>query len=752
VETTAFSALLAAVVVACAPAHPRPVAPRPVPSAADCSAISWIRQIGSELQLSVVGLAATSDGGAVAIAESSAKGWIDANGKRLVELSTDGESNGFVIRLGREGQVMWTRRIGALQARVHAQGVVVRPNGSIVVGGAYVGAPVIAGGATEARLPAVPGGLVAPERLFLSYFGADGKVERIVTSNQPGVAYRVEALAASGDDVFATGTFATELSFGSGQHAMSLVPVGEEDGYVIRFDEMGDPVWGRKLGGLGSDWPKALAATKGGSVLVAGHFTKNAGYPPNPAAERGLSFNGTDQVLGWQAGKRDIFLAELNRDGGLAWWEAIGAKENIQVTGWEEVRGLVATPEGDAMLLGIAPFPLRFGSDAPLTVPGEHGGSFLARIAHGGRLRWALPLGGEGRALAALPGGDVAVSANLWQDARYPEAGPKQLVLHSAGLDDILLARHAPDGTLRWLGRFGGDDADWGGAVAADPEGALLFVARHHQGFTIERTGCPALRVRDSRGKGVASLVLRIPPDANPGDEAGEERVNERHARVKVLRSEAADAIRARDFATGCPKYQEVLKLQPDDPSAWVDVGRCLQPAKPAVTLFETAIRLASRHESYILEEFENARRDAYLALAERGRVIPLPESGCAELPPADQCQRKLHVCMGSSHNGGTIVARVGVSREHATIEEGADLEARMPSLDPWNSDGISNWHNWSQRADAMDLLVENQDSKCQLVTADACLGLVGVVCHTESEGQPESVTADEFYFWRQTE
>jgi hypothetical protein len=91
---------------------------------------------------------------------------------------------------------------------------------------------------------------------------------------------------------------------------------------------------------------------------------------------------------------------------------------------------------------------------------------------HRGAHRWSTAIGGTGadavRAVAVDPGGDIVVTGYVSGEAR---AGAEALRARGR---DILLARYAPDGALRWARALGGDGDDIGQAVALAPDGDVL--------------------------------------------------------------------------------------------------------------------------------------------------------------------------------------------------------------------------------------------------------------------------------------
>jgi hypothetical protein len=344
------------------------------------------------------------------------------------------------------------------------------------------------------------------------------------------------------------------------------------------------------------------------------------------------------------------------------------------------------------------------------------------------------------------------VSAQGDDDIRYL-SGKAVVPLTSAGSTDMVLARHAPDGTLRWATQLGGDGREWAGRLAVDSNGALFVSGASRADFSLERPGCEALPVRIVARDHSNAFLFRVEPGRDPSDEARERRQREQRQQVAALRSAAKEAVRNGDDAGAASAYRQLTALLPKDPRAWVDLAASLEHRDPSAAIDADlrALALASRYRDVILEEHEQARKDAYLSLARAGHRVRLPDSGCEQLATGASCAASLYACAGSS-SSGERGARIGTSEEQASLSNDEPLPS-MPSLDRYpgtDAETFAASHHWFERADHMDVLLSDQTTDCRVVTADACLGLIGVVCESRDQGSSRpKTTVDEFYLWR---
>ncbi|HEY5956998.1 MAG TPA: hypothetical protein VIV60_10615 [Polyangiaceae bacterium] len=741
--------------VGCSGSRTKPVAAGPLGSASGCKTVSWVRQFASSASSSIFRLVATSDGGVVAIADAYGEITVRDERKSLGSITPEGKGDGVVVKFTADGRLDWARRIGATESHVGLTAIGVRADGTIVVAGMYDGAPVVKGDGKvpDIALPPVAKATAVGrmQQLFFAFYGPDGTPRHIVTSNAANGSRYISGFAAIGNDVVAVGTFEGELSLGTGAATKQLRARGNSDAFVMRFDATGQPVWARRIGGIGSDDARAVAVdSKGGSVFVAGAFRIADAKTLN--AE--MTLDDGPAAIASANGRQDAFLMELDGSGKLRWCKALGGANRGDWMNLDEVQRIATTAEGDLIVLGNASLPLRFGDSAPLELPDSDSTPFLARIGSGGRLSWMASLGDvNARDLVTLADGDIVLTAEGEQQIHYL-TGTNQRSIESAGLSDMLLARHAPDGSLRWVARFGGDLTEWGSGVAVGPTGAVFAAGRYYGHFQLASPGCSDVSIDSPSQLQPNSFLLRLEPGANPSDPDRERRIAERKSKVAELRKRGADALAAEAYEKACPLYRSVTELVPDEPAAWNEFGSCMANIDNAVaaSAHRRALVVASRYHSVIDPDHEAARQKAYAALAALDITVELPKLGaCGQLAAAPGCKRTLFACVGSTYNSETGV-RIATSRDEAALDA-LELTPVAPALEHFSvygsQEAFAQSHHWFERADKMDVLLESEGVNCKVVVADACLGLVGLACDSGDNDAQPTKTVDEFYLWR---
>ena len=755
--------------------------------AAPCNAgVAWVRQMASSQQLALAGMAATPDGG-VAVAVTF-KGELSFTGLRpeLPLVASGGGSASLLLKLTSTGELAWMRHLTGVDV---VSALTVRHDGTIVIAGSFRRQASLEAGAGRAPLP-IPGDL--PDvRFYLGFYGPDGtpraaKAVADTGSSSVGTARIARLAEAKEGGVAIEGVFSGNMLVGEGRNQMRLTSRGSDDLFLALVRDDGTIAWALRAGGEGAELEGPLAVADDGSILLSGTFAETGPGKPSGGASAGATVGDGRGAAVHATGARDVLLTRVGGDGRPIWAQAIGGDERnkekpipgvIMFPSPEFLAGLSPQPDGGTLVAISAPPALRFGrGGVHAAAPGRTGSSFLVRLSADGKVRSAVPLGPDIDAMTLLPGGDVVVVGDFADTIRYPVAGAKRVTLTSAGRADVLIARHAPDGTLRWASRLGGLGSEFPKIVTADATGAVTLAGLFDEDFEPGEGGCSPVRF-DPRGRQQIFLV-RVAPGAALSDEPRTRRLSEVAAKVKTLKAEATRAYRAKHYAVACPLYRRLVDLQPDDPPAMADVAVCLQRlgrSSDAIAANRKAIALGARTERSDFGD-EQTRRHAYYNLAKLGEVVKLPPDRCGKLAPAPGCERSLWACVaegradGRAGGSGWSTVRVGVSRDDAEIDADEHPGAIMPSLGMWGVGNADSWalaQNFSRRSTSVDVLSEQKDemscpsdasddctpwessTSCDIVFADACLGLVATACTTDDgtdDKTPAKPSIDEFY------
>jgi hypothetical protein len=301
---------------------------------------------------------------------------------------------------------------------------------------------------------------------------------------------------------YGSGVAADQLGnvFIAGHTEGVIVPPGsgQGDGFVAKYNAIGDQIWVRQIGTSGFERINDASADGLGNAYVAGFTNGSLGLPGDQGSafvskidsignavwtrQLGASLGeanavsadglGNIYVTGVTSSTLDAFLCKLDAAGTILWSRQIGTSET------DRSLGVSADGLGSVYISG--------GTSGNLG--GVNAGSsdvFVSRFDDMGNVIWNRQFGqssGEaGSDVSADKFGNVFVTGstagNLF--GSNPDG--------NSGLDDVILLNVSSAGDLRWGYQFGQIDDDFGLGVSADGLGSV-FVS----GLTERNLGGPS--------------------------------------------------------------------------------------------------------------------------------------------------------------------------------------------------------------------------------------------------------------------
>ena len=346
-----------------------------------------------------------------------------------------GGHEAFVAKLTPDGNLLWSTFLGGTGYDL-AGGLAVDSAGNVYVAGesdASWGMPLhpFSGrnDAFVAKLDA-DGAL-----LWNAFYGGAGYDEG------SGIALDAE----SGAAIYITGT--SDAAWGVPVRSFS----GGNDAFVAKLNVDGSILWNTFLGsgtfdpdGNG-DRGAGLTIDQVGQIYATGSSAATWGAP----------------VSGFAGGANDPFVAKLAADGGLLWNTFLGKALD------EKGKAIAAAADGSVYVAGgnIASRGAATASSSPDRT------AFVAKLNANGGLIWNASIGGGtyyyASGLALDPGGNAYVVGTNSASWLGMASSPQAVVF------DAFVAKLSANGTRQWDIPLGGDDHDYGWAVAVDPRGGV---------------------------------------------------------------------------------------------------------------------------------------------------------------------------------------------------------------------------------------------------------------------------------------
>jgi hypothetical protein len=222
---------------------------------------------------------------------------------------------------------------------------------------------------------------------------------------------------------------------------------GNHDGFVLRLDDTGAPLWIRQVSSEGHDRVRGMALLNDGSVLVTGGFCEGcdtALTTIHPSGDAALT----------SAGGEDGFVIKYDAQGEVVWSRAYGSD------GEDRGRSLaVFKDESGFAFAGDFEQSLRVGEETVLAAQ-EYASTFFGRFTNLGEAVWLKAIVAEDgpvetKAIAADSFFDVYISGRFKGSATF--APEKTLEAQGQGYDVFLAKYNHSKGLHRWRIRAGGD-------------------------------------------------------------------------------------------------------------------------------------------------------------------------------------------------------------------------------------------------------------------------------------------------------
>jgi hypothetical protein len=263
-------------------------------------------------------VAVSPDGTTVAVA-GYATGQLTL-GATSIQTGTSGTYEGVVFTLdSSSGAIGWVQQLSGSSADgAYLYGVAIDTDDSVVVAGGGTG-DVDFGGASVTA----PG---TGDNLIVARYSAEGGNvwEKLFGDGTSSDQFAYAVALGSGGDVFLTGTFQKQITFGAvSVDAAASAPADTSEVFVARLDENGTAIWGQ-----------AFTPSAGGSAMGFGVAADEYGVVAGGAYSGSLSAGSTTLAC---VGGLDAFVLKLEvTDGSVLWAKSFGevttAGEDATVT------------------------------------------------------------------------------------------------------------------------------------------------------------------------------------------------------------------------------------------------------------------------------------------------------------------------------------------------------------------------------------------------------------------------------------
>ncbi len=327
----------------------------------------------------------------------------------------------FVLKLDAAGDFLWVRTLEGTSS--YGQAITLDNSGNVIVGGQYDGTvdfdPGV--GIDNATASALIDGFVLK---------LDPNGNRIIDVQFGGTGYdEVIAIAVDGSaNIYVTGEFDGTVDLDPGSQSTNYTADGY-DIFVTKLDDVGNFVWGKQLGGPGTEIGNGIGVDGTGNVYLTGKFTGTVDFDPSA----GTTAYTAD-------GFSDAYLTRLDASGNLIWAVKIGG------AGLDEGKALTLDANGAVVWTGgfQDTIDIEIGGGVTNLYNAVGTDIFVAKFNPNISLAWAKNMGGDGTdwgyAIALDANESVLLTGQFTNDCDFdPDAGTANLT--SLGENDIYVTK-----------------------------------------------------------------------------------------------------------------------------------------------------------------------------------------------------------------------------------------------------------------------------------------------------------------------
>lgn len=258
--------------------------------------------------------------------------------------------------------------------------------------------------------------------------------------------------------------------------SITLANAGGMDMFITKYDALGNVLWAKNAGGIGLDRGSSTATDVYGNVYVLGTY-----------------YNSSSIVFGaitlTNAGIRDIFIVKYDASGNVIWAKGEGGSE-------EDSGSSIATDAtGNVYVTGYYYSPtISFGTITITHSIFSSANVFVVKYDSSGNALWAKVSGSSGSASGLSVNTDAFNNVYVTGYFNYSVNFGSD-TLTSIGIYDIFMVKYDSSGNAIWAQGIGGAQWEWGNAITSDAYGNVYVTGKFSSNtisfdtFTLNNSG-----------------------------------------------------------------------------------------------------------------------------------------------------------------------------------------------------------------------------------------------------------------------
>jgi len=351
-------------------------------------------------------------------------------------------------------ELVWANHMGGTSTTCYSYGVAVDNNGNVYSVGHFWGTVDFDPGAGVYSLTSA-----GNDDVFVSKTNASGQLQWAFRVGGTSADYGYGICTDSHGNFYITGVFYSTVDFDPGAANYPLTSSGGWDVFVAKFNNAGNLIWAKKMGGATSDYGYAIAVDTMGNIFSSGWFGGTADFDPG---------TGTANLI--SAGSDDIFICKLDSSGNYQWAKRMGG------SGADRANCIAADRTGNVYAGGYYNSTADFnpgGTGFLLTSVGLTD-VYACKLNSAGVFKWASGIGGLATdwcyGIDTDSIGNVFITGTFTDSADFDPAPALHKLISNGGMD-VFVEKLDSIGQLDWVANMGSIYDDIGRAVKVDKSG-----------------------------------------------------------------------------------------------------------------------------------------------------------------------------------------------------------------------------------------------------------------------------------------
>jgi hypothetical protein len=276
--------------------------------------------------------------------------------------------------------------------------------------------------------------------------------------------------------LYTIGVFAGPADFDPGPGTTTLVPAGDSDLFLCKYDTALNLVWAKQLGAPGGNVTplgggQTIVVDPFGDVCIAGAFWGTLDFDPGP-----------DTFELTSAGNSDMYVAKYDASGNFLWAGRIGGTSiDGHYNEYEGEHFLAVDDAGNVYTTGSFRYTVDFDpGDGVYNLTcgsGNQPDICITKLNRSGNFVWAKSIGpgtfDRGAAIAVDSEGNSYMTGYFGGVADF-DPGDGVYNLSAGSGNDAFVCKLDSAGNFVWAGNMGGSDPVIGTSIALDRAGNVI--------------------------------------------------------------------------------------------------------------------------------------------------------------------------------------------------------------------------------------------------------------------------------------